>query len=237
MSMYGFTEQKEAENLNGNGPKFGLNRGVFLSKFAFIENGGKGGSQGEALDIEFLIGERKVSYRKFPIQKFQDEKEEDFKLRVENYNACILDIVRCFAPDEQIKIALATVKDFKSFAQTLEKLIALNPQFSEKPLDLFFQYQYSIGKSNDRTYLEIPSYGKIYQGKFICPQVEGEFKENTEDGSLKYVGENETLHPFVRSKWFMESNYAKKQTLNKPAATEESNVFGNSENSEDTPDW
>lgn len=40
----------------------------------------------------------------------------------------------------------------------------------------------------------------------------------------------------MRSKWFMESNYANKQTLNKPA-NEKSDVFGETSSSEEVTDW
>jgi hypothetical protein len=53
----------------------------------------------------------------------------------------------------------------------------------------------------------------VKQGLFITKHLEGNFVENRDGGSLRYIsgeGEDKVIHPIMRSAWFMDSGFGKK---------------------------
>lgn len=236
--MYNYTDSNSiAPNNSGAFGNFGLNTGVFLTKFEFNPNGGAGGSAKECVDITFKIKDKEVSTRVFPLERQPEDTDKDFENKVKTYTATLADIVKCFVPEDQIKTALAVnPATFKDYITILTGLITRNPNYSQVPLDLFLQYDFTIGKGADRTYLRIPKIGKTYHGLFICPSKGEGFKEvRAEDKSLSYVKENGEVHPFKRTAWFMESNFANQQKLNNPNNTggTDPDVFGTQSTSTD----
>lgn len=204
--------------------RFGLNAGkTFLKKFEWIPNGGKDGAEGEALDIIFDINGTDKSYRQFPVTKafdknnnpITDPNSAEMKDALSDFNAKMTHILHCFQDIETIKATFAKpIKNFKDFATTAMSI--LPKEFNKVPLDIFLQYQWTLKEGQKRTYLEIPS--KMKYGKWLAPAQAGTWTEikaanpDTNDGSaLYYQNENQSVHPFIKNGWFMNSNLAKQQ--------------------------
>lgn len=223
---YGYTEQEQKESAFG----FGLSPGAAtLTKFAWTPNGGKGGTEREALDIVFKIGDREVSYRKFPItkayfkpegggpqQETTDSEHPAFKQEQSNLSAVLVHIVGCYIPKEDIKTALQRpIQNFKDYCSVLQGLLPTD--FANKSLDLFFQWQWQIKGDNEKTFLELPK--NMKHGRWIGPALaaNGEWEQQTKlDASdnqtaLRFVDKDGNIHPFVRNGWFMNSNFATQQ--------------------------
>ena len=233
MTGYGYTNDEVKQSSFG----FGLNAGAArLLKFEWTPNGGAGGAEGEAVDIIFKVGDREFSTRKFPITKVFDKQgteitdastEEGKKLfekAYEDFNSWMVALVKCFVPAETVQQALQRpIANFKEYIEVLKALIPAN--HAEIPLDIFMEYQWNISGDNDRTFLEIPK--KTRQGKFICAEVKptGAWKEvrisnpqDKEKKALRYVDEAGNEHPFTRTGWYMNSNYANMQSDKEEAA-------------------
>lgn len=233
---YGFSE----ETVNEASYKFGLNHGVTnLTKFEWTPNGGKDGAEQEAIDIIFNVNGREVSYRRFPVQKaYYKENPEDqnsaqletedpnhpaFKEAQAELSAVLVHIVGCFVPKEDIKAALQTpIRSFKDYCKVLQGL--LPSDYSTKPLDIFFNWQWQIKGDNNRTYLELPK--KMKHGRWLSASVVpagGEWEEqrkqnaSSNEAALRYVDAEGNVHPFWRNGWFMESAFASMQKEAEPA--------------------
>lgn len=233
--MYGYQDDQQEVASQGSGSipyHFGGNFGVArLKKMEWIPNGGKGGAAQEVMDIVFEVDGKDVSYRQFPITRafdsngneVRDPNSEPMKKAFSSFNANICSIIACFVPREVIKAALSRpFSQFQEYCQTVQNL--LPPDFASRPLDVFMQYQNKIRGNAKQTYLEFPK--DLSNGYWvvaaIAPQAEegqvAEWKEvrktsydnNTKD-ALVYVDGKGNFHTFVRSGWFMDSNYAKVQ--------------------------
>lgn len=224
---------------------FGLNTGAKMVKFEFNPNGGKDNAEQECLDIVFEVNGKEVSYRKFPVTKAIDK---DTKLEVTNpahpamvqafneFNAIITHIVTCFIPKEEYSKALSKpTNSFKEFCVTVMNV--LPKDFSTKSLDIFAQYQFNLKGENTQTYVEIPK--SLKHGKFLCPSVVpvgDEWKEvrmsepsDLAKNALYYKDSAGNIHPFIRTGWFVKSNFANKQK-------EEVNDLGASASNDDAPE-
>lgn len=221
--MYGY--QNSGDLAPGKqGGKFGLNSGAFVTKFEFNPNAGKDGAAAEAIDLTVQVGEREYRHRFFPVNKVfskegggeitdvnSPEYKEQFAKEMGQFNAVISDIVKCFVPEEDLKVALATpISTFKDFANVVTRLVQSTPNWQKKPVDVFLQYQWSPSGDNDRTYLELPK--NVKHGVFIVASQGDEFEEVRTTSSLKYVrGEEE--HSFKRGEWFLGSAFANPTVL------------------------
>lgn len=208
----------------GSGVSFGLNQNLKMVKFEYNPNCGKDGAEMEGLDIVFNNGTRDINYRQFPIVKAFDNQVEvtdpnhpKMKEAMNNFNAIMTHIMMCYISRETYAAALSKpISSFKEFCKVLMQLLPQN--YSEIELDIFFQYQYQIKGENTRTFLELPK--KMSYGKFLCAHIEpnGSWKEikmenpltNTKN-ALYYKDDANSIHPFVRNGWFMNSNFAKAQ--------------------------
>jgi hypothetical protein len=204
---------------------FGLNAGkTFLKKFEWTPTGGKDNTEQEALDIVFEINATEKSYRVFPVTKAfikgggetTDRNSAEFKEELANFKAKIFHILHCFVSRETFEVAVA--KKIESFKDYCTIVAALLPKdFSTRPLDIFMQFQYNIPDNKSRTYLEIPT--KQKHGKWLVPAQAGtwnkkviEGADDSEKEALTYVNEKGEKHPFVRTGWFMNNNFAKQQS-------------------------
>lgn len=202
--------------------RFGLNAGnTFLVKFEWIPNGGKEGKEQEALDIVFKIDGVEKGYRQFPVVKafdknrneVTDKNSSEMKDAFKDFNSRITHILHCFREREQVQAALSRpIKDFKDFCNLAQGGLPKN--FREIPLDIFMHYQWNISEGQTRTFLEIPK--NMKQGLWLCAARPGNWKEvrtGCDDCSkaLYYVNEKEEEHPFIRSGWFMNHNFANQQ--------------------------
>lgn len=202
---------------------FGLNENVKLKKFEWIPNGGKDGAEQEALEIIFDINGTERSYRQFPIVKafgknreeITDPNSQEMKDARAEFNARMTHLMHAYVDDAVLKQALAKrISNFKEFCNILRSLLPKNTP--ELPIDIFMQYQWQPSAGQNRTFLDIPT--KRKHGAFIVKHVEpvGSWKpvvvENAQDNelkALKYVDDAGNEHPFTRTGWFMNSNFAK----------------------------
>lgn len=232
-NLYGYTGAEEVTP-GKQGGVFGLNQGVFVTKFEFNPNAGKDGTPGEAVDFTVQIQEREYMKRLFPITKVfgengeitdtnSKEYEEGFAKEVKLLNAELTSIVEAFVGEEAVKAALnVPIRGFKDFAMILERLVKSVPNWDKTPVDVFLQYQWAPKGDNTRTYLELPK--NVKQGIYITKSDSLNYTEVRTDTSLKYVVEDQGIeHPFKRGKWFVESAFANLTTL-------ETNVGGSSMN-------
>ena len=221
--MYGYQDSGDLAP-GKQGGKFGLNTGAFVTKFEFNANAGKDGAAGDAIDLTVQVGEREYRHRFFPITKVfakeggeitdvsSEEYKEAFKKEVDQFNAVISDVVKCFVSQEDLKTALATpIPTFKDFANIVTRLVQSTPNWQKRPVDVFLQYQWAPTGDNDKTYLELPK--NVKHGAFIVASQGEGFKEEKTATSLKYVKEDGTEHPFKRGEWFLESAFANQVNL------------------------
>ena len=236
--MYGYQDSGDLAP-GKQGGKFGLNTGAFVTKFEFNANAGKDGAAGDAIDLTVQVGEREYRHRFFPITKVfakeggeitdvsSEEYKEAFKKEVDQFNAVISDVVKCFVSQEDLKTALATpIPTFKDFANIVTRLVQSTPNWQKKPVDVFLQYQWAPTGDNDKTYLELPK--NVKHGAFIVASQGEGFKEEKTATSLKYVKEDGTVHPFKRGEWFLESAFANQINLTGGTAMNSATTAGTS---------
>lgn len=110
---------------------------------------------------------------------------------------------------------------YEAFATAVCALVV--PNYSSIPVDVFLEYQWTIGKDKDKklrdkTYPTLPK--NLKGGYFIVPAQPGVFVPvTTPEGELTYVNAQGNLHPFKRSKDFMESKKGTQQTLASASAS------------------
>lgn len=220
--MYGY----EDDNVKTSSLFFGLNSGVTkMVKFEWTDKGGKEGAAMEALDIAFEINGKEFKFRQFPITKaFEDGKEitdpthPAMVKSMNDFNALMTHIMSCYVEKEVYKAALQKqpITSFKMFCSILKSLLPVD--FNTIVLDIFLQYQYKINGENTQTFFEIPK--RTTHGKFLCKAIapQGVWKavktENPEDkqkDALYYKDDIGNIHPFTRTGWFMNSNFANQQ--------------------------
>lgn len=229
-NIYGYQDDSVK---TGNGLQFGLNAGnIRMVKFEWINDAGKDGTEGEALDIQFLAegADRPMSYRRFPLTKafgdngveITDPEHPAFRKAVVDYNAILTHIMHCFVDKDVLQNALSTqISSFKEFCKILMSL--LPKDYEKKPLDMFCQWQWQLTGENTRTYLDLPK--KMSYGRWLSPAIPpvGKWTEkrvenpdNSKPVALWYVDDDGNTHPFKRNGWFMNSNFATQQVTEIP---------------------
>jgi hypothetical protein len=226
--MYGFKNSEEVSQNGSTGGKFGLNQGALVTKFEFNPNGGKENTEQECIDLTIQVKDKEYRQRFFPFTKafdngveVTDPNNEKFKAGLDLYLATLSDIVLCFTTEENLKLALSQpIADFKSYAQTLEKLVKTNAQWDKTKVDVFLAYSWTIKGSNDKTYLELPK--DVKHGSYVVRAEVGEFKL-VEGDSIKYANESGVTHPIKRSQWFRESAFSNQQVTQNSSSAMENN--------------
>ncbi len=217
---YGYND----DNPSIGGLSFGLNSGnTRMTKFEFNPNGGKDGTEADCLDIVFTVDTKEIFYRIFPIKRIYSSKGQQITDKtdpeypaalskaIKEFNGNITHILSAFISKDALKqLFNVPIKDFKQFIEVAKS--GLPPDFDKVILDIFGQYQYTISGDNDKTFVRLPT--KVKHGKWICRHIApvGEWKKSTANG-LKYIDDENNVHPFERTSWFMSSNYANQQTL------------------------
>lgn len=206
------------------GGKFGLNQGVFITKFEFNANAGKDNTAANAVDIHIMVGEKEFRRRLYDdVGELIDRKGNKVKQGEEGYNdlyeasmsqkiAVVKHALKALNVQQpQIDALINSLPDSTTMAEGMAKLVTLVPAgFEKMPVDVFLEYQWNIAEDQDRTFLELPK--NMKGGYFLCPTQPGIFvEERTEEGKLIYRNQNGLAHPFERDKNFMESNKANQQ--------------------------
>jgi len=239
--MYGYSSD-ETIITSGNNLKFGLNQNVTIDELSYHKE-----EDSEYLKFVVDVAGTKVQTRKYKVEKvlgkngnyITDTNNPEFIKAELDLSSWVVHILSCFYDKQTLKNILN--REFTSFAnygKTIESLI--NDEQKLIKLDIFLQYQWSIGKNADRTYLSVPP--RVKYGKWICKHVEGNFEEViNKDKELKYIDkENNIKHPFSRSSWFMNSNFARLQ-VNESSSDMEFPLNDNNKSNDDyeerTPEW
>lgn len=228
---YGYVADNDENLQSKQGGQFGGNFGVsFITQFEYKENVAKEGNPvREAIEATVQIRDREQKVWFSPVNKvFGADSQEltpdhedyasNFNAQMRQQNATMTHFLKALnVSDDTIKNELS--KKFNSFKEYAEKVVSLVPTgFEKKPVDVFMEYQWSIGKKsdgspNDKTYPQLPK--NMKGGYFIVPAQPGTWKEvRGEDGSLSYVNAEGVSHPFSRDASFMESKKGTQQFLN-----------------------
>lgn len=232
---YGFVSDSDESLKTKSGAKFGGNFGVAtLSKFAYNPNVAKDGQEPrEAIEIEILIGDKKSSAWINPVTKVVDKNNNEitdkasqdyingFNALMSQQNATVTHYLKAVGVTEE-SLKAAFVNPVVSFADYATRVCSLLPiGYDKRPLDLFLEYQWNIGKKadgslNDKTYPTLPK--NMKGGYFIVPAHPGVWTEKREeDGKLTYVNSNGQKHPFERDANFMSGNKGIQQVLGQAA--------------------
>lgn len=218
-----------SEEIRTDFGQFGLNEGI-LTTFEYKKDTEK---NYEALVVGVTIGATEITQRYFKPAKFFGKNQKELKPGDAEYEAAkiaadrtisaiLCHYARVFISQEELEnlFKLGVIKDFESFVQVIETSIKRIPNWNQKPVHVFLQYQ---AKPNDqgKVYLEIPK--NLKQGMFIVPKLEGEWKEDKTDSHLRYIKTNPdgttVEHPISRGSWFVKSTLAK--PLNMPETKSE----------------
>lgn len=231
MQGYGYVADTDESLVGKVSAKFGGNFGVaYLTKFAYNPNTAKEGNPPvEAIEatISVLGTDKKIWFN--PItnllgkdgQKLTDTTSQEyitaFNSAITQQNAVIVHYLKAVGvTEEAIKTAFSTPPS--SFKEYAERVCSLLPKdFDKKPLDIFMEYQWNIGKKQDgslydRTYPTVPA--NMKGGYFLIPAQPGIWvEERNPDGSLCYKNSTGILHPFERNANFMSSNKGTQQII------------------------
>lgn len=200
--------------------KFGLNEKVFLKTFELKKE-----NDNYFIQVEFEKEGSTISTRIYEVKKvFFDGKEitnpehQEFVKQVNDVSAVITHYITKFI-EKEIIVNSFVGKKISGFADFAKLMISLLPQnFNEIPLDLFLRWSWSIKEGQNTTFLEIPNTMK--HGEFIALHTEDNWVEIVNKGAKdnetalwyeKYVDDKVLKHPFKRTGWFMNSNYAVRQ--------------------------
>lgn len=219
---YGFIDDRDPSLKSKTGGKFGLNAGSFITKFELNSLSGKDKTAGDALDITVAVADKDFMQKIYPVTKVFDKNNNEltdvnsaeyikgFNEEMKQKNAVILHFLKSLGvTEDRIRQAFATPVD--SFASFINGLVALLPaNFQTIPVDVFLEYQWTIGEGQDRTHLQLPR--NMKGGYFACSAQPGTWtEERDEKGGLLYRNQNGAIHPFERDKNFMEGNKAIQQ--------------------------
>ena len=218
MGVYGFKKDNSEDLQTKTGAKFGGNFGnCYLTGFDFKNTAKEGEEERMAIEVTVKVGERdqKIWFNEINQAYYDGNKvypgdegfEEEKEKLATQQNATIVHILKSVGVTEDaLEQALGEgFDDFKSYAKKVTSLLPTG--FENKPLDVFFEYQYSFktnkdGELNDKTYPTLPK--NMKGGYFIVPAQPGKWKEVTDGDGLHYENDNGVVHPFKRSQRFME---------------------------------
>lgn len=232
---YGFVSDSDESLKTKSGARFGGNFGVAtLAKFAYSPNVAKDGQEPrEAIEVVVKIGDKENKDWINPVTRVVDKNNVEitnkasveyingFNALMTQQNATVTHYLKAAGvTEESLKAAfIAPVASFADYAQRVCSLLPIG--FENKPLDVFLEYQWNIGKKqdgtfNDKTYPTLPK--NMKGGYFIVPAQPGVWvEERAEDGSLCYKNSNGQKHPFERDANFMTGNKGTQQVLGQAA--------------------
>jgi hypothetical protein len=222
-TAWGYQSDNDESLKSKQGGKFGL-VSAFITKFEYNATAGKDESPADAVDITVMVGDKEYRSRIYDItggifkgdNKIEDGEpgyNELYNSEKKQREAVIVHVCKAFGvTEEQIKAALVAgnVNSFATWAFAICN--TKGPDFAQKPVDVFLEYQWKIGDDNERTFLQLPK--NMKGGRFLCPAlapapavpgVAGIWEEVRDANGLRYVDSAKNEHTFTRSANYMES--------------------------------
>jgi len=205
--MFGYEEDKTKSNTL----KFGLNTDIEIKELSFNDE-----KKYLKLVIRHLNSE--VQQRKYPIvstyvngQKITDPQHPEMVKKAKEFSAWFIHLLNSMQDKAVVKNVMD--KQFTDFADFIKTGLTLIPEdLSERRFDVFLHYQWNRKPGFKIKFLTIPS--NMNQGAWIIPATHKNWvSEITPKGMLRYKDEDGNIHPFTRSSWFMNSNFAKQDIL------------------------
>lgn len=221
--MFGGSQITDKAQVSSSNVKFGLNKGK-ITKLEYNANGGANNGPGDCIDITVTIKGKENRVRVYDpstgfytkidkvstlcepnTQEFTDNIGEEITKR----SKYVLHFLKALGVTED-DFNKATAGGFPTFAGWAQVVCSLKPNnFTEVDVDAFLQYQWNIKGDNKMTYLE---FAKDLDQGLLCVKSDGKkYSEVIVDNAITYVAEDGTIHPFTRTEWFMESNWANPQ--------------------------
>jgi hypothetical protein len=235
---YGFVSDSDESLLSKSGGNFGGNFGiVYIRKGEFIANTNADKPEepvSPCLEFTFLIGDRETKYRVRPVTSvyINNERTSDFssdaaktalKAELSQNNACVVHILKALGvTEEAVKNTFSSpIRDFNDYAAKVVSLLPVG--YQNIPLDLFMEYQWTLGTKADgspqeKTYPTIPK--NMKGGYWLVKAEPGKWEESEDEkGGLIYVNESGKLHTFKRDKAYMDSPKGTQQFLGQSSGT------------------
>lgn len=182
--------------------------------------------------MKFLIFPPKKVY--FKDQEITNPAHPEFRKAITELKKRIFHMAKCFTTEEALIEAVAVPKTFGDFMNSV--IETFEDGWQDKNLDVFLQYQWQLREGAERKYFEIPKktsqgsfmissqegdYSEIrivddkamLNGKEIATVENNKFNFNGNDYSVKknvalmYIGSKGNVHPFTKTKWFMENGW------------------------------
>lgn len=230
-NLFGFVSDKDESLVSegGSNLKFGLNQGATITS---KELATESEDSGAYVQFNFNVGGADINIRYWnPTKVYKggnlitdtnsSEYKEAYTKELKQAMASIIHVVKSTkVSEERIQKAIkdASPTDFVSWAEAV--LGTMSEEGMAEPKDLFLEYQWNIGKTANRTYLQVPK--NMKGSSFIVPEMTpkgGDWKEErewtTKDGKklsgLRYVDGDGNVHEFTRNSSFMTSNKAIQQ--------------------------
>lgn len=211
-----------------SGGQFGLNPGAFLTGFEWKEDTSSDGEVKGRGEIVFTIGDKEYKIGVFPINKIfakdgseltdvdTEEYQTKFAAEASQQSGLLTHVLKAVGVSEEaIKGAfLKTDGELKDLIIALAETLPVG--YNKKPVDLFLEYQWSFGKKEDGSLLDVtyPVVPKNMKGGyFVTAAQPGTWTEKRTPEGLFYVNEKNEKHPIWKTKSFMDSNKGKQQKL------------------------
>lgn len=229
----------EDKNLQtSQGGKFGLNVNCHFSLIDFTDKAGKDETDGNAVDINILVGDKEFKRRVYDpegaplygkdntqLNPGDEGYEALLEAQLTQASAMVLHAIKATGVTEDTVKKALIANSPETFAAYTQVLISLLPaNYRQVPVDVFLQYQWSISEGQTRTFLELPK--NMKDGYWVVSSTPGaEWKEIKNEKGLSYES-TKGVHKISKSASFLEGNKANQQT--KESAPANSNVAGTS---------
>lgn len=208
--MFGIVTQEIKPVEVGEFPIFGLNSNCIVKDISYVQ--GVTDSIGVTIDVNgYDIKQRYFEPNKVFDRsgvEITDTNSELYKqgiVQLKNELSSVINHIMgaIVGIDQWHHIVSKGFASFVDYAKKCEHTF----NHAHKPVNVDVFLQYSRTAKDGKKYLQLPRTTK--SGAFICKATGVNYTPVESDKGLSYVN-GEKLHPFVRNKWFMNSELAKK---------------------------
>ena len=223
---FGQVNDEDSSLQTKKGGKFGLNTNCKFSLIDFTDKAGKDETEGNAVDINILVGDREFKRRVYdPTGKSLYGKDNEqvapdgegyydlLEKELTQTTAMVLHAVKATGVTQDAVNRAVAATNPPTWAAYVQVLISLLPStYKQVDIDVFLNYQWNISEGQKVTFLELPK--NMKQGSWVTTSIPGaEWKEIKDDNGLMYVDKSGNKHKISKSASFMEGNFAKQQKI------------------------